>query len=504
MTFQEYFSKICNNSEKLQKLHTDPKSHKEIIVLQKILFQLGFSDELNWEKYGADGIYGSSTSQAVLAFAERNGIESDGSFVSAKLANLMQKRLQLLEDIKVIDNLVISEKIDNTLVFGTNDRLAVKALQVLLNEIGYGNELQWDIYRDDGIYGKATMSAVEAFASERKISSKGDFVTGRIGEELLEIVTRFYGERWKTVSPKKKSLNNDLIVTEKMEEGKERVYVSDGETEIRFTKFKEGVYYFGKCEPIEFVKKNEGYLKELNISDSQINVITAVSQNEGNLEAINTWDNAFLTFGMFQWTIGTGTSKGELPALLKKIKETHLLSFQKYFGKYGVDIIETDPQYGYLTLNGKKISDPIDKDRFRDYQWPFYFCKAGLDTLIQAIEIEHALSRIDTFYHADNYKVEDYYIDEIITSEYGVALILDNHVNRPAYVAPCLSEALRNSKLENPSEWGTNEEKKIINSYLEIRKTYGKYPMTDAESREENIKAFVTKGILSSKRDSYK
>lgn len=310
MTFQEYFSKICNNSEKLQKLHTDPKSHKEIIVLQKILFQLGFSDELNWEKYGADGIYGSSTSQAVLAFAERNGIESDGSFVSAKLANLMQKRLQLLEDIKVIDNLVISEKIDNTLVFGTNDRLAVKALQVLLNEIGYGNELQWDIYRDDGIYGKATMSAVEAFASERKISSKGDFVTGRIGEELLEIVTRFYGERWKTVSPKKKSLNNDLIVTEKMEEGKERVYVSDGETEIRFTKFKEGVYYFGKCEPIEFVKKNEGYLKELNISDSQINVITAVSQNEGNLEAINTWDNAFLTFGMFQWTIGTGTSKG--------------------------------------------------------------------------------------------------------------------------------------------------------------------------------------------------
>lgn len=196
--------------------------------------------------------------------------------------------------------------------------------------------------------------------------------------------------------------------------------------------------------------------------------------------------------------------EGELPALLKKIKETHLLSFQKYFGKYGVDIIETDPQYGYLTLNGKKISDPIDKDRFRDYQWPFYFCKAGLDTLIQAIEIEHALSRIDTFYHADNYKVEDYYIDEIITSEYGVALILDNHVNRPAYVAPCLSEALRNSKLENPSEWGTNEEKKIINSYLEIRKTYGKYPMTDAESREENIKAFVTKGILSSKRDSYK
>jgi hypothetical protein len=43
-----------------------------------------------------------------------------------------------------------------------------------------------------------------------------------------------------------------------------------------------------------------------------------------------------------------------------------------------------------------------------------------------------------------------YYISELITSEYGISLILDNHVNRPGYLKPCLEKAMQQAKLPDP------------------------------------------------------
>jgi len=34
-------------------------------ALQTILYELGFGNELNWQKYGADGDYGGGTTRAV-------------------------------------------------------------------------------------------------------------------------------------------------------------------------------------------------------------------------------------------------------------------------------------------------------------------------------------------------------------------------------------------------------------------------------------------------------
>ena len=64
--------------------------------------------------------------------------------------------------------------------------------------------------------------------------------------------------------------------------------------------------------------------------------------NEGNLDAINTWDNAFLSFGLFQWTAGTGSGKGELPALLARIKNEDRDLFDKYCGQHGLDVVNAD------------------------------------------------------------------------------------------------------------------------------------------------------------------
>ena len=61
----------------------------------------------------------------------------------------------------------------------------------------------------------------------------------------------------------------------------------------------------------------------------------AIAENEGNMDAINTWDNSFMTFGMFQWTLGVRQAPGELPVLVKKVKDQKPDHFSKYYKQYG-------------------------------------------------------------------------------------------------------------------------------------------------------------------------
>ena len=222
----------------------------------------------------------------------------------------------------------------------------------------------------------------------------------------------------------------------------------------------------------------------------------AVAENEGNLDAINTWDNAFLSFGLFQWTAGQGSAKGELPALLARIKAEDRDLFDKYCGQHGLDVVGVTPGpvYGYFSLRGTTIKTPATKEQLRQAPWAFYFWLAGQDPAVQAMEIKHALGRLDQFYSTERYKVDNKHrVSELVTSEYGVGLILDNHVNRPAYVKACLAKALAQTGLRNPGEWGTEEERTLIDAYLKIRVTYGKSPMTDAEKRARVTKKYLTR-----------
>jgi hypothetical protein len=83
-------------------------------------------------------------------------------------------------------------------------------------------------------------------------------------------------------------------------------------------------------------------------------------------------------------------------------------------------------------------------------------------------------------------------------------LLLDNHVNRPAYVKPCIEKAMNQENLSRPKNWSTAEERKLINAYLKIRETYGRSPMTDANRRADVTKKYLDNGIISDKRGSFK
>ncbi len=401
------------------------------------------------------------------------------------------------KDMEAFQKIIEEGDISKILYKKTPHKEAVALLQRLLNYLGYGGYLNWEKYKDDGDYGFGTEKAVEAFIKDTfsefdENTSDFSFISDLTAKAILKKVTEKLGGE------------ETLSVSETKEGERDIISVILGNIGIKFSKFRKGLYTVGNQKPCDVINDKKEEFKAAGLNDSKINVITAVSRNEGNLDAVNTWDNSFLTFGMFQWTIGAGEDPGELPALLKKIKEKYPEVFQKYYGRHGLDITEAGSVTGFLSLNGKKISKPEDKDSFRNHDWAFYFWLSGQDFLIHSIQIEHAISRIDRFYHSNSYKVTDYYISDIITSEYGVALLLDNHVNRPGYVTQCLETALKEIGISDPASWGDKEENELIEAYLKVRKTYGKYPMTHSEERAKKIAEYRDNNVLSDRRGSFK
>jgi hypothetical protein len=53
------------------------------------------------------------------------------------------------------------------------------------------------------------------------------------------------------------------------------------------------------------------------------------------------------------------------------------------------------------------------------------------------------------------------------------------------------------------SRGGDTEEQMVIHNYLEIRETFGKYPMTDAKHRAHITRGYVVDGFISDQRDSF-
>lgn len=267
---------------------------------------------------------------------------------------------------------------------------------------------------------------------------------------------------------------------------------------------RKGLCRIGLHDPENFIANHHIKLREVKLNDSEMNVIFAISENADNLDAVNTWDNQFVSFGMFQWTAGGAGKPGELPALLKIIKDSHPDNFQHYWGQFGLDVIDVGNKTGWFSYRGKKLVSAADKSMLREHIWAYRFARAGADIEVQAAQIRHAVNRIKQFFYVNSSKLNGYSLADLITSEYGVALLLDNHVNRPGYVFGSMAAALHRSNLsaEELSRGGNEEEQLVIKNYLDVRETYGKHPMTDARQRASVTRGYVVDGIISASRGS--
>jgi peptidoglycan hydrolase-like protein with peptidoglycan-binding domain len=508
MQDRETLGKLLLSDTVTSSLKQASSAEQAIKALQTVLHWLGFDKELNWVTYGADGAYGNSTRAAVAAFASLNGSTAKGSRVTQSLLRKILDRYDILEELKQLAEDLDKNRIEKHYRFRGNDKVRIASLQTLLNESGFGQELKWDKYGADGDYGRLTVAAAAAFAKKQGDNSKGYILTTQLARIIVDQISSLLGNDWKTPAPVGSLIADKLeIKTVLGNNNRQFVKVSNGISSKQFGKFRKGLFTYGNHKPLEFMQSRAGDLSALRLSRSEINVMVAVAENEGRLDAINTWDNAFLSFGMFQWTAGAAGSRGELPALLARIKKENSDLFEKYFGRHDLSVsdISSGLTHGRFSIIGNKLKTAAAKEVLRKANWAFIFWFAGQDPAIQAIEVKHAVRRLDHFYSTDHYKVTNRYkVSDLVTSEYGVGLILDNHVNRPAYVQHCLAKALEKTQLDHPEEWGTSEENRLIEAYLDIRTNYGSSPMTDAEKRARVTRKYLNNGTISDVRGSFR
>lgn len=500
MTFAQRMNRLIDDGTIVRVLRRDSSDVENIAGLQGGLTDLGFQLVGRGGRADPPGVYGAATTQAVKRFAERNAMAGDGSKITAALGRRLAHRHGFLDDLRHLRDAIDKPSVLRKLCRGSADKVSIAVLQEILNELGYGEQLGWARYGADGLYGRSTTAALKAFTGDCGIVSDGKSVTRDVAAAALDKLVHYYGDTWHRETP--------MVSVERLtiKKSNKRVTVSDGEHSKTFGLYKRGVYTVGSQKPAPFIDGNSDMLGALGLTPSSINVMLSVSENEGNLDAINTWDSAFFTFGMFQWTVGQRSAAGELPALLKKLKDRDPDVFERYYAQHGLDIThDTGDTTGRFTLNGRTIRSPQDKELLRTEKWAFRFWKSGQDPAVQAVEVEHALARLGTFYRSSRHQVAGHDIADIITSEYGVALILDNHVNRPAYVRPCLEGAVqRAGGAGNPTDWNTADERRVIEAYLEIREGYGRTPMTDAQKRGRNTRRCLERGQISDRRGSFR
>jgi hypothetical protein len=271
--------------------------------------------------------------------------------------------------------------------------------------------------------------------------------------------------------------------------------------------FRKGVYNNGRMSIHNYVKDHTDRFTHL--SDSLLRVMQAVSANEGKLEAINTWDNAFLTFGCFQWTAGTGDSAGELPALVHRLKHNKPQAFDKYFKDAGLDVVEvpespSDIARGRFSLKGHVLRTASDKEVLREHIWAYRFWCAGEDTDVREVQIHHAMDRLNTFYRHPGKHIHGRPVADYITSQYGVALLLDQHVNRPGHVPKILDQAItrfyQQGGSRTPDSWNIADELRVLDIYLELRHQTS---MTDSRQRAQRTLDAVRQGLASDQRGSF-
>jgi hypothetical protein len=269
-----------------------------------------------------------------------------------------------------------------------------------------------------------------------------------------------------------------------------------------------GIFNIGNTSILDFVQANPAVFA--NLSPSRVRVMSAVSVNEGKLEAINTWDNAFLTFGCFQWTAGADNGAGELPAMVNHLKQANPAAFDLLLGQFGLDVasVNSSPGQtptGFFSLNGTEVKSAADKgNKLRTLEMAFRFFRAGQDSAMRQAEIEFAASRIDQFYRAANKKINGLFLGDFVSSEFGVALILDQHVNRPGHVpstlAAAVSQFISVTGKSDPTTWTDEDEAKVLNIYIQRRNSTS---MTDSQNRADRVRQAVNNGLASDKRGSF-
>jgi hypothetical protein len=266
-----------------------------------------------------------------------------------------------------------------------------------------------------------------------------------------------------------------------------------------------GPAYGGRMSPAQFIQNNQALLNPTGDPTlaARLDLVAAISVNEGFLDAIRLRDRGVVSAGLQQ---SSAHVEIELPALMFRYKTGAPDLFMLHFGIHGLDVVphgvdgHGNPRYQFVHVqpNGTRVAlatwqqiltffggagGPAAYTFLTD--WAGRFREAAVTSpefsVAQLLEAASRLDRILREVPAINIAtVGAVPLDTLITSMHGVALILDSHINQPGHVRA----DLQNSANAAGHHADANvQEQTLINQYQPARHTH------DTPARNANINA---------------
>jgi hypothetical protein len=169
-----------------------------------------------------------------------------------------------------------------------------------------------------------------------------------------------------------------------------------------------------------------------------------VAANESRgFDALNTYDDAFLSLGLFQWTAGTGGGSGELPGICHDLAAA---DFQRLFGRHGLSLdgvqMQDNIPRGHFRLDGVRLTAATKKE-LRNLRWAHRALVAAQDIAFQRVQYDNARLRLQRLLTASlHWGGGNTTVGNLLSSELLRTMSLDQHVNRPAHVVPALNACI--------------------------------------------------------------
>lgn len=270
-----------------------------------------------------------------------------------------------------------------------------------------------------------------------------------------------------------------------------------------------GPVYWGEMTLDSYPRWND-LIANGRITESERIILVAMSDNEGNMDSIQSYDSEVITVGAMQKTVKDEAGlegKGELSAQLAKFRDLHIDSYESHMVNCGWSVEGSGSSailyYSDASLtHGDKITSTNLKNLIRtgcnENTYRHFVHNKPLASLLKVITLPEYLDiQIFDFIQrlnaaenqivsAGNIKIKDF-----VKSNFGRALILDHSVNRPGLVSIDFRQAIANFHQHNPTvnldpqTWGEQHsahESNLLEEYKSTRR------MTNSIARYDELR----------------
>jgi len=228
-------------------------------------------------------------------------------------------------------------------------------------------------------------------------------------------------------------------------------------------------------------------IAEGRVSESDKIVLIAMSENEGNLDAVQGYDDQIITVGAMQKVIDP-TGSGEFAQQIYEFSQSNPILYKSLFSNCGWEVEFKSGQYKayYNKVTGSELKALITKGFVASKKSKSVVCipvepliNACKNGEFQAKQLEDFIIRLDTFLNKKPIGYDEKIID-FVKSNLGRATVLDHSVNRPGHVVEYFAQALKlffkkyPSIPKKPELWEKNHnsyEQKFLDIYGPLRET---------------------------------